>query len=90
MSVGLAKPESEEYLEKSPLDDAQKFLLLNVVETYFELDVDETERFRQFLSTRGYREVEEMEVTWADKMMEKSRGVSAANVGSVVTRTVII
>jgi flagellar biosynthesis/type III secretory pathway protein FliH len=25
------------------------------------------------LSTKGYREVEEMEVTWADKMMEKGR-----------------
>ncbi len=46
---------------------------MNVVETYFELDEEETERFRQFLSEKGYREVEEMEVTWADKMMEKGR-----------------
>ncbi len=60
-------------IAEGPLEDAQKFLLVNVVETYFELDEAETERFRQFLSTRGYREVEEMEVTWADKMMEKGR-----------------
>lgn len=60
-------------IAKSNLDEAQKFLLVNVVETYFELDEGETERFRQFLSTKGYREVEEMEVTWADKMMEKGR-----------------
>jgi predicted transposase/invertase (TIGR01784 family) len=105
MSIGLAKLESEEYLEKSPLaaalaalmnrarapdrlklradmlrqiaesrlDDAQQFLLVNVVETYFELDVEETERFRQFLSTKGYRKVEKMQVTWADKMMEQGR-----------------
>ncbi len=105
MSIGLAKLEPEEYLEKSPLaaalaalmnrarapnrlelraamlrqiaksalDDAQKFLLVNIVETYFELDEEETERYRKFLSARGYREVEEMEVTWADKMMEKGR-----------------
>ena len=58
---------------RSGLDDAQKFLLVNVVETYFELDEEETERFRQFLTAKGYREVEEMEVTWADKMMEKGR-----------------
>ncbi len=37
------------------------------------MDEKETERFRRFLSIRGYREVEEMEVTWADKMMEKGR-----------------
>ncbi len=55
----------------SALDEAQKFSLVNVVETYFELDEEETERFRHFLSIKGYREVEEMEVTWADKMMEK-------------------
>ncbi len=60
-------------IAESRLDDAQKFLLVNVVETYFELDEKETERFRQFLSMKGYREVEEMEVTWADKMMEKGR-----------------
>ncbi len=60
-------------IAESPLDDAQKFLLVNVVETYFELDIEETERFRQFLSTKGYWEVEKMEVTWADKMMEKGR-----------------
>jgi len=60
-------------IAKSTLGEAQKFLLFNVVETYFELDEDETKRFRQFLTTKGYREVEEMEVTWADKMMEKGR-----------------
>jgi hypothetical protein len=55
------------------LDEARKFLLVNVVETYFELDEEDKERFRRYLSTRGYREVEEMEVTWADRMMEKGR-----------------
>ena len=103
MSIGLAKLEAKEYLEKSPLaaalaalmnragvpdrlelradmlrqitesplDEEKRFLLGTIVETYFELDEGETERFRQFLSVKGYREVEKMEVTWADKMMEK-------------------
>ena len=105
MSVGLARLEPREYVEKSPLgaalaalmsrsdapdrlelraamlrqiakgtlDEAQRFLLFNVVKTYFELDEEESKRFRRFLATKGYREVEEMEVTWADKMMEKGR-----------------
>jgi hypothetical protein len=105
MSIGLAKLEAKEYVEKSPLaaalaalmnrrrvrdrfelranmlrqiakgplDDAKKFLLGIIVETYFELDEGETERFRRFLWKRGYREVEKMEGTWADKMMDKGR-----------------
>ncbi len=60
-------------IAESSLDDAKKFSLVNIVETYFELDEEETERFRQFLSTRGYREVKEMEVTWAERMIEKGR-----------------
>lgn len=103
MSVGLARLEPREYVEKSPmgaalaalmnrareadpfelrvailrkigrsaLDDALKFLLVNVVETYFPLSGEEEQRFRQLLSKKGYREVEEMEVTWADKMMAR-------------------
>ena len=56
---------------RSVLDDARKFLLVNVVETYFELSKEQEDSFRQLLSKKGYREVEEMEVTWADKMMER-------------------
>ncbi len=56
---------------RSALDDALKFLLVNVVETYFPLSGEEEQRFRQLLANKGYREVEEMEVTWADKMMAR-------------------
>jgi len=48
-------------------------LLFNFAQTYFELSEAEMERFRRLLSEKGYWEVEEMEVTWADKMMEKGR-----------------
>ena len=60
-------------IAESSLDDAKKFSLANIVETYFELNEEETERFRQFLSTKGYGEVKDMEVTWAEKMIEKGR-----------------
>jgi hypothetical protein len=53
-------------IAESSLDDAKKFSLVNIVETYFELDEEETERFRQLLSTKGYGEVKEMEITWAE------------------------
>ena len=105
MSLGLARLEPREYVEKSPvgaalaalmnrareadpfelraailrkigwsgLNDALKFLLVNIVETYFPLTGEEEQRFRQLLAERGYREVEEMEVTWADKMMARGK-----------------
>jgi hypothetical protein len=60
-------------IAESSLDDAKKFSLVNIVETYFELNDEETERFRQLLSTTGYGEVKEMEVTWAERMIEKGR-----------------
>ena len=60
-------------IARSGLDEAQRFLLFNFAQTYFELGEAEMERFRRLLSEKGYWEVEEMEVTWADKMMEKGR-----------------
>ena len=53
---------------ESNLDDARKFMLLNLVETYFELAAGEEKRFRRLLSKKGFREVQEMQVTWADRM----------------------
>ncbi|HSF14475.1 MAG TPA: hypothetical protein VLK65_02855, partial [Vicinamibacteria bacterium] len=58
---------------ESGLNEARTFQLVNVVETYFKLSGEQAESFRQLLSRKGYREVEEMELTWADEMMEKGR-----------------
>ena len=57
----------------SGLDDARKFLLLNLIETYFELAPDERQKFERLLSRERYREVKKMQLTWAEKMMEKGR-----------------
>ncbi len=56
---------------ESERDDAEKFLLLNVIETYFKLAVDDKESFSKLLSKEKYREAREMEVTWADKIREE-------------------
>ncbi len=55
----------------SELDDARKFLLLNLIETYFKLNRDHQKRFRRLVSEEEFREVQEMEVMWADRMRAK-------------------
>ena len=56
-------------ISESSLDDARKFLLVNIVESYFELTDDEASRYQRLLARE--QEVKEMEATWADKRMEK-------------------
>lgn len=53
------------------LDPARKFLLVNLIETYFALAADEADAFSRLLAREEFTEVREMQVTWADKMMEK-------------------
>ena len=52
----------------SELDDARRFLLINLIETYFKLSPDHQKRFRRLVSAEEFREVQEMEVMWADRM----------------------
>ncbi len=57
----------------SELDEALKHLLVNVIETFFELTGEEAEEYRRIVSGKEYRAVQEVELTWADKLMEKGR-----------------
>jgi len=57
----------------SELDEALKYLLVNVIETYFELSGEDAERYRRLVSRKEFRAVQEVELTWADKLMEKGR-----------------
>ena len=50
-------------------------LLVNVIETYFVLSEEDAERYRRLVSRKEYRAVQEVELTWADKLIEKGRGV---------------
>jgi predicted transposase YdaD len=57
----------------SELDQALKYLLVNVIETFFELSGEDAEEYRRLVSGKEYRAVQEVELTWADKLMEKGR-----------------
>jgi predicted transposase YdaD len=57
----------------SELDEALKYLLVNVIETFFELSGEDAEEYRRLLSRKEYRAVQEIELTWADRLMEKGR-----------------
>jgi len=62
-----------QHVAESKLDDAREFLLKNLIETYFKLAAAEEESFGRLLMKSEYREAQEMELTWADEMMEKGR-----------------
>ncbi len=62
-----------ERVMRSELDEALKYLLVNVIETYFQLSGEDAERYRHLVSRKEYRAVQEMELTWADKLVEKGR-----------------
>jgi predicted transposase YdaD len=57
----------------SGLDEALKYLLVNVIETFFQLTGEDAEEYRRLVSRKEYRAVQEVELTWADKLMEKGR-----------------
>jgi predicted transposase YdaD len=62
-----------ERVVQSELDQALKYLLVNVIETFFELSGEDAEEYRRLLSRKEYRAVQEVELTWADRLMEKGR-----------------
>ena len=55
----------------SGLDEARKFLLLDVIETFSELSDDERERYETLISRKEYRTVLETKLTYSDRMREK-------------------
>ncbi len=57
----------------SELNRTFKYLLLNIIETYFRLSVKEVKRFRQLLSGKEYRKMQDMELTYFDELELKGR-----------------
>ena len=53
---------------ESELDEARKYLLVNVIETYFKLSGEEVARFRRLLSGEEYRKMHEVELTYFDEL----------------------
>ena len=63
----------EQHVAERKLDGARERLLLNLIKTYFELGANEEESFQKLLLRPEFREAQEMELTWEDKVMEKGR-----------------
>jgi hypothetical protein len=57
----------------SGLDEASLFLLVNLIETYFPVPEVERERYLRLVSREEYRKVQEVELTWADKLRQEGR-----------------
>jgi len=55
----------------SDLDERRKYLLVNMIETYFELSPEEEESFRRLIARKEYREVQDTKLTWGDKLILK-------------------
>jgi len=57
----------------SGLDEASMFLLVNLIETYLPVPEGARERYRRLVSRKEYRKVQEVELTWAEKLRQEGR-----------------
>jgi flagellar biosynthesis/type III secretory pathway protein FliH len=62
-----------EPMTTAKLTDKQRFLLVNLVETYIQLDVAAQEEYEALLADKGHEEVAAMEMTWAGKIAHEAR-----------------
>ena len=67
------KLECLQRIARAELDEARRFLLLNIVETYLELTNDERERYNKALECEVDREVKAMQLTWEEKHYYRGR-----------------
>ncbi len=58
---------------ESELAALPKFLLVHIIAVYFELSAEEMQRYRRLVSRKEHRKVQEVELTWADKLKEEGR-----------------
>ncbi len=55
----------------SGLDEASLFLLVNLIETYLPVPEGARERYRRLVGRKEYRKVQEVELSWADRLREE-------------------
>ncbi len=58
---------------RADVDDARRFLLANIVETYIELDDAAQEEYEALLAEEGNEEVATMEMTWAETLRAEGK-----------------
>jgi len=56
---------------QSELDEARQFILIDLIQTYFGLTAEEMARYRRLVSRKEYRKVQDVELTWADKLLKQ-------------------
>lgn len=62
-----------EPMTRADLTDKRRFLLVNLVETYIELDEAAQEEYDALLAEKGHEKVATMEMTWADRLRQEGR-----------------
>ena len=56
---------------QSELDDARQLILIDLIQTYFGLSSEQMARYQRLVSRKEYRKVQEVELTWADKLLKQ-------------------
>ena len=64
----VLRTDRERRVAASGLDEVPKFLLFDVIATYFELSDDERERYETLISRKEYRTALEEKLTYSDRM----------------------
>jgi hypothetical protein len=59
--------------ETDAVDEATRFLLLNCVETYLELNENDWKEYALLLEDRKFPRLEDIEMTWGDRKMAEGR-----------------
>ncbi len=55
----------------SGLDPKRQYLLVNTIETYFELSADEREGFRRVVARKEFQGMQDTKLTWGDRLMQE-------------------
>ncbi len=56
---------------QSELDDARQLILIDLIQTYFGLSGEQMARYQRLVSRKENRKVQEVELTWADKLLKQ-------------------
>ncbi len=62
-------------ISRSELNEAEKFLLSNVVLTYLKLQPDDEARFKEEMQRNSNKEVKSMVITWEDALAARAKGL---------------
>lgn len=73
LSRAKLKAECHRRILRAGLDPHSEGTLVNCVQTYLQLDDEGRSEYEALCALYAYREVQEMELTWADQMREEGR-----------------